>query len=132
MMYIQQMKPMQMNFVIIKEELTMSREFGLYPTNREPQLWIGCRAIITQRRFDVPWDRWSTDVKYANGKPDFVWWINNIAIPRLEAGVREGKKHFQFSSESGFYTCEADDRNSGGYLYCGFYSTKEYDEMIKE
>ena len=25
----------------------MSREFGLYPPNREPQLWIGCRTIIT-------------------------------------------------------------------------------------
>lgn len=110
----------------------MSREFGLYPTNREPQLWIGYRVIITEMRFDVHYDRWSIDVKYESGKQDFVWWINNVAIPRLEVGVRDGKKKFCFGSESGFYTCEADDRNSGGYLYCGFYSTKEYDEMIKE
>ena len=110
----------------------MSREFGLYPKNREPQLWIGCRAIITERRFDVPWNRWSTDIKYESGKDDFVWWINNVAIPKLETGVRVGRTKFLFGSESGFYVCEADCRNSGGYLYCGFYSTKEYDEMIKE
>ena len=110
----------------------MSREFGIYPTNREPQLWIGCRAIITERRFDVPWDRWSTDIKYKSGKEDFVWWINNVAIPRLEADVKGGKRHFQFSSESGYFICEADDRDSGGYLYCGFCSSKEYDEMVKE
>ena len=65
-------------------------------------------------------------------KDDFVWWINNVAIPKLEVGVKEGRKKFWFGSENGFYTCEADDRDSGGYLYCGFYSTKEYDEMIKE
>lgn len=110
----------------------MSREFGLYPTNREPQLWIGCRAIITNRRFDVPWDRWSRDIKYESGKEDFIWWINNVAIPKIEAGLKEGRKAFWFGSENGLFTCEADDRNSGGYLYCGFYSTKKYDEMIKE
>ena len=48
----------------------MSREFGLYPANREPQLWIGCRAIIAERRLDIPYDRWSTDIKYAGGKDD--------------------------------------------------------------
>ena len=95
-------------------------------------MWIGCRAIITERRFDVHWDRLSTDVKYESGKDDFVWWINNVAIPKLEVGVREGRKKFWFGSESGFFICEADDRYSGGYLYCGFYSTEKYDEMIKE
>lgn len=110
----------------------MSREFGLYPTDREPKLWIGCRAIITERRFDVPWDRWSTDIKYESGKGNFVWWINNVAIPKIEANVKAGKKKFKFTSESGFFICEADDRYSGGYLYCGFYSSEEYDEMVKE
>lgn len=110
----------------------MSREFGIYPTNREPQMWIGCRAIITNKRLDIPYDRWSTDIKYEDGKDDFVWWINNIAIPRIEVGVREGRTKFWFGSESGFFACEADDKDSGEYLYCGFYSTKEYDEIIKE
>ena len=110
----------------------MSREFGLYPTNREPQMWIGCRAIITDRRLDIPYDRWSTDIKYESGKEDFVWWINNVAIPRISAGLKEGRKAFWFGSENGLFTCEADDRDSGGYLYCGFYSTQKYDEMIKE
>ena len=110
----------------------MSREFGLYPKNREPQLWIGCRAIITGRKFDVPYDRWSTDIKYTAGKDDFVWWINNVAIPRVEKSIKEGAKQIWFNSDSGFYICEADDRDSGGYLYCGFYSSKAYDDMIKE
>lgn len=110
----------------------MSREFGLYPTNREPQLWIGCRATITDKVFDVPWGRWSEDIKYESGRDDFVWWINNVAIPKIEMGLREGRKKFWFGSESRFYTCEADDRDSGGYLYCGFYSSKAYDDMIKE
>lgn len=110
----------------------MSREFGIYPTNREPELWIGCRAIITERRFDVPYDRWSTDIKYENGKEDFVYWINNVAIPKIEVGLEQGRTKFWFSSESGFFTCEADDRNNGGYFYCGFYSTENYDKIIKE
>ena len=108
----------------------MSREFGLYPTNREPQLWIGCRAIITEGRFDVPWDRWSNDIKYTRGKDDFVWWINNVAIPRIDQSLKEGRKNVWFKSENGLFYCETDHKNSGGYLYCGFGSTQEYDEMI--
>ena len=110
----------------------MSREFGIYPANKEPQLWIGCRAIITDRIFDVPWGRWSEDIKYESGRDDFVWWINNVAIPKLEIGIKEGKKKFHFASESYHFICEADDRDSGGYLYVGFYSSEEYDDMVKE
>lgn len=110
----------------------MSREFGIYPSNREPQLWIGCRAIITDKTFDVPWGRWSEDVKYESGRDDFVYWINHTAIPTIEKGLKQGRKAFWFGSENGLFTCEADDKDSGGYLYCGFYSTKKYDEMIKE
>ena len=109
----------------------MSREFGLYPTNREPQLWIGCRAIITRREFDVPWDRWSNDIKYESGKEDFVWWINNVAIPKIEDNLKEGRTKFWLGSENDLFVCEADDRNSGGYLYCGFYSTEKYDEILR-
>lgn len=108
----------------------MARDFGIYPVDREPQLWVGCRAIITKRNLDIPWDRWSNDIKYLDGKDDFVWWVDNVAIPRIETSVREGKTKFQFCSESNFFACEVDDRNSDGYLYCGFYSTEEYDRMI--
>lgn len=110
----------------------MSREFGLYPTHREPKMWIGCRAIITNRKLDIPQDRWSTDIKYEEGKDDLVWWINNVAIPQIEEGLKGFRTKFWFGSENGFFSCEAEDRDSGGYLYCGFYSTKKYDEMIKE
>jgi hypothetical protein len=110
----------------------MSREFGIYPRDREPLLWIGCRAIINKRELDIPWDRWSNDIKYTDGKDDFVWWVNNIALPQIEERVKQGKKQFWFDSENGLFTCEADDRDSGGYLYIGFYSTKKYDDMAKE
>ena len=110
----------------------MGREFGIYPKNREPQLWIGCRAIITDRIFDVPWGRWSEDVKYDSGRDDFVWWINHTAIPIIGDGLKKGVKKFYLESENGLFVCEADDRNSGGYLYCGFYSSEKYDNMIKE
>lgn len=109
----------------------MSREFGIYPESREPLLWIGCRAIITGGIFDAPWDRWSTDIKYREGKADFVWWINNVALPKIEDGVRKGRKKFLFDSENGLFVCEADDRDSCGYLYCGFYSSKKYDDMVE-
>lgn len=107
----------------------MSREFGIYPTNREPQLWIGCRAIITRRELDIPWDRWSNDIKYQSGKDDFVWWINNVAIEEIEKRIKDYQHKFYFESESGFFYCEADERDSGGYLYIGFGSTEKYDEM---
>lgn len=110
----------------------MSREFGIYPTTREPKLWIGCRAIITSGQLDIPWDRWSTDIKYESGKEDFVWWINNVAIPKINKSLKEGRKNVWFRSENGLFYCETDHKNSGGYLYCGFGSTQEYDEMIKE
>ena len=110
----------------------MGKDFGIYPTDRTPKLWIGCRAIITDGRLDIPWDRWSNDIKYESGKDDFVWWINNVAIPRINEGLKNGIKKFRFGSESKFFICEADDKNSGGYLYCGFYTTQKYDEMIEE
>ena len=109
----------------------MSREFGIYPANREPQLWIGCRAIITNRELDIPWDRWSNDIKYQGGKDDFVWWINNIALKEIERRVKDYQHKFYFESESSLFYCEADERDSGGYLYIGFGSTEKYDEMIK-
>lgn len=112
------------------EEINV-KEFGIYPTTREPQLWLGCRAIITNKTFDVPFDRWSESLRYKVGADDFISWVNHIAIPKIELCIKRGQKKFCFSSDNGFFTCEADDRDSGGYLYCGFYSTEKYDEMIK-
>jgi hypothetical protein len=110
----------------------MSREFGIYPTDREPQLWIGCRAIITERRLDIPWDRWSNDIKYISGKDDFVWWINNVALKEVENRIKNWEHKFTFESGNGLFYCEADDRNGCGYMYIGFGSTEKYDEMIRE
>lgn len=110
----------------------MAREFGIYPTNREPQLWIGCRAIISRRELDIPWDRWSNDIKYQGGKDDFVWWINNIALNEVKKRVKDYQNKFYFESENALFYCEADERNSGGYLYIGFGSTEKYDRMMKE
>ena len=110
----------------------MSREFGLYPKNREPLLWVGCRGILKNKKLDIPYDRWSSEINHESGKEDFLWWIDNVAIPKIEAGVAEGRTKFWFGSESNFYACEADDRDGSGYLYIGFYSTNTYDKIIKE
>ena len=110
----------------------MSREFGLYPANREPQLWIGCRAIITKRELDIPWDRWSNDIKYQDGKGDFVKWINEIALKEVEKRVKGYQSKFYFESKDGRFYCDADERGSGGYLYIGFGSTEKYDEIYSK
>jgi len=54
-----------------------------------------------------------------------------VAIPRINEGLKNGIKKFRFSSESKFFICEANDKDSSGYLYCGFYTTQKYDEMIE-
>ena len=110
----------------------MAREFGIYPTNREPQLWIGCRAIITGRVLDIPWDRWSNDIKDQGGKDDFVSWINIVALKEIEKRIKDCQHKFYFESGDGLYYCEADERNSGGYLYIGFGSTEKYEKLMKE
>ena len=110
----------------------MSREFGIYPTNREPQLWIGCRAIVDySRNIDIPWDRWSNDIRYQGGKENFVMWINNVALKEAQGKIKHFEHKFYFESENGLYYCEGDE-NGRGYLYIGFGSTEKYDEMIKE
>lgn len=108
----------------------MARDFGIYPDNREPVLWIGCRGIITKYGLDVPFDRWSSEFKYQQGKDDFIWWVNNIALPMIDLKLRERETKFVFFSENNLFYCEADSKESGGYLYVGFGSTQEYDDMI--
>ena len=70
------------------------KEFGIYPTTREPQLWLGCRAIITNKTFDVPFDRWSESLRYKAGADDFISWVNHIAIPKIELCIKRGQKNF--------------------------------------
>lgn len=95
--------------------------FGIYPENKTPELWWGARAIITTREIDIPMGRQNFEGdknnEYTNG---FFWWLNNIAIPYLNECIKKGNtKNLSIDTEDGRFHCEADDKNSGGYLYIG-------------
>ena len=102
----------------------MARDFGIYPENREPKLWWGARAIITQGYVDIPWDRKNFDGdKDSPELDDFFSWINNVAMPKVEGCVETRKWGYgiklSFNSEDGRFHLEADTKESGGYLYIG-------------
>ena len=115
----------------------MSREFGIYPTTHEPKLWWGARAIITQGYIDIPWDRKSFDGnRESSDLDDFFYWINNVAMPEVNKLVNSrkynGKKvELSFDSEHGCFHCETSERNSGGYLYIGCWTTEAMDKVSK-
>lgn len=97
----------------------MSREFGLYPDGKEPDAWWGARAIITERRIDIPYDRKSFDGDKTKADDLFAW-IESTAIPELDKRVKKyDTKRVVFDSDCGRFHCEAEDRDSGGYLYIG-------------
>ena len=96
--------------------------FGLYPETCVPHYWIGCRGIITEQRLDVPYDRWSSRFLSEARKQELIDFTNNYALPELERRVKSGDTAGAFDSEDGRYRCEYNDRDSGGYLYCGFYN----------
>lgn len=109
----------------------MSREFGIYPENRNPKLWWGARAIASKKYgLDIPWDRQNFEGNEdSSDKDDFFHWLNNTAIPELDKRVKSGKlTNISFDSEGGCFHCEADDRNSYGYLYIGAWTTEVIDK----
>ena len=111
----------------------MSREFGIYPTTHEPKLYWGARAIITQGYVDIPWDRKSFDGdKESPDCDDFFDWINSVALPKLndaaEKRVWGGEIKLSLDSEHGCFHCEADTKESGGYLYIGCWTTEKMDK----
>lgn len=110
----------------------MSRDFGIYPENREPKLWWGARAICSRDYgLDIPWDRQNFDGDREHTDIDeFFHWINTVAIPKLNEIVKgyQGTKNIRFDSENGCFHCEADDRCSYGYLYIGCWTTEAMDK----
>ena len=111
----------------------MSREFGIYPETHEPKFYWGARAIITRGDIDIPWDRKSFDGdRESPDVADFFDWINRTAMPKLSMKVDNyDTKGISFDSEDGRFHCEADDRNSGGYLYIGCWTTESWDKVSK-
>lgn len=104
----------------------MSKEFGIYPENITPKMWWGARAIITRGQFDIPYDRKSFDGD-SSDTDDFFFWINNTAMPKvIELVQKRDTKEISFDSEGGRFHCEAADRDSGGYLYIGCWTAKEF------
>ena len=86
----------------------MSREFGIYPTNREPQLWIGCRAIIQNKKLEefprikcninnkekiyhLPFDQQYDRTIIGDQKGEFFAWTIQEAVDK---GFRRAKKYF--------------------------------------
>lgn len=103
----------------------MGKEFGIYPESKTPKMWWGARAIITERRIDIPYDRQNFDGDRTD-TDDFMFWINNTAIPKLDEKVKKcDTKNISFNSEGGRFHCEAADRQSGGYLYIGCWTNNE-------
>ena len=112
----------------------MSREFGIYPENITPRQWWGARALIEKEwgtgkwRFSLLPDRQNyerqNDVSDTD-KDDFFFFLSHDmddALQHLVAtsySFRNGSESFIFESESGRFHCEANPRNSGGYLYIG-------------
>lgn len=103
----------------------MSKDFGIYPQDKTPKLWWGCRAIINKGYIDIPYDRKSFEGNpHDTDAEDFFFWINNTAIPKLEEKIKQrDTKNIYFKSESEMFICEASDRQSGGYLYIGCYTS---------
>jgi len=95
--------------------------FGIYPENKTPELWWGARAIITTREIDIPMGRQNFEGdKTSKSMDDFFWWLNNVAMPHLNECIKKGKtKNLNIDSDTGYFHCEADDKDSGGYLYIG-------------
>lgn len=115
----------------------MSREFGIYPRDREPLMWVGARAIYKPfdkygRYLDIPYDRWSSEFNDQTMKEDFIYWIDNFAIPQIVRFAKERcvlKQYFE--SDNGLFYAEFDDRQSGGYMYIGCGTTEKCEQMIQ-
>lgn len=97
-------------------------EFGLEPTNCVPLYLIGARGIIDKYGLDIPYDRWSNSFLETNRKQELINFVNETALQELEKRVKKHDTKGFFDSVDGKFRCEYDDRNSGGYLYCGFYN----------
>lgn len=106
-------------------------EWGIFPKETEPKLFWGARGVIVysrfdqKRRLDLYSDRQSFCMEdEAEGKEEFVDWINHELIPLLETKVRRyDTAHIECASANGKYHAIAEDRSSGGYLYIGAWAS---------
>jgi hypothetical protein len=111
----------------------MSREWGIYPTDFEPKMYWGARAILEynrntgKRNLILLPDRQSFEQLDGSrmDKDDFMLWLNHTVIPFLSEKGKYGyfydsKNIASVDSENGAFHCEASPKNSlGGYLYIG-------------
>lgn len=103
-------------------------EWGIYPEDFRPRIYWGARAIITEGFVDLLPDRQSFQSEADVGKDErdeFFAWVNMQALPYLNRRIKEhNTAHIEYKSRDDRYVCIAEDRNSGGYIYIGTYTTK--------
>ena len=94
------------------------------------KMFWGARAVINrQRGIEIYRDRQNFVADDDADKEAFFVWLNNDVIPTLEKCVRTGNtyKIIVGSPLAKNYSCIAEDRNSGGYLYIGAWACAEED-----
>lgn len=99
-------------------------EFGISPDIETTAAW-GARGIITNNRLELLWDRQSASFADESIKGDFIFWINNTAIPRIESEIKFGHCKCDFYSADNRFRCVADDHDSGGYVYIGAWALEK-------
>ena len=88
--------------------------YNNYRSSRELELYPDRQSFVADN------DIW---------KPLFVEWINEKVIPALEKCVRiyMNTSHIEIDSDDGNFHAVAENRDSGGYLYIGAWSTMPYE-----
>lgn len=92
------------------------------------KMFWGARAVINrQRGIEIYRDRQNFVADDETDKEAFFEWLNDKAIPAIEKCIREYRtEHIIVGSPLGKnYSCIAEDRNSGGYLYIGAWACAE-------
>ena len=111
----------------------MSHEWGNYPENFTPKMYLGARAIL-ERQSGLPgkalcllYDRQSFEQLEGSQRDQDVFfdWINTTALPELRRLARENRFYewndlTTIQSEDGAFMCQATPKGSyGEYLYIG-------------
>ena len=98
-------------------------EWGLFPeAAKNARIYWGARAIISNRRIELLWDRQSfrrEDGVSEEESNEFIKYINESVIPALNVEVKKGRTECIKIMGAKNRFVQAEDHSSGGYLYIG-------------